>query len=573
MLIPPEIVNFSPAEAYKFYRDSLGWQVYPVHPPGSKCKYPGKQPAVEAWWNYDPQDCDVDRWFQNGHPHNIGVAPKGGLAFIDLDSKADKGASVQEFLAEHSELENIPRHKTAGGAHLVMVCTDVPRWKAANGKPYQGKVCGQINERVSSEIFYCDHQNLVLPPSKHPSGISYAWDRFGDSEKWPWDGMRGLFCFAEPTFAAKRKSKKEAPWHVQFRGDLATLDLVRLLEELGIHAELQDADEARYIIPCPWETEHSTQGDPDARIWQGGDHCPGFKCHHSHCAARTIKDVLEWAEAKEPAIVDRFCSRLRVWEKGKISAEGKPQILHAIGRLESEVYKEIGEVIGPKHFWFVRNAEVNVIAEVPSGFVYSDDPEENFTVGANTIGFRELAAIQAKSDLEEHIEPGIKKFNGGPEPEFEAKSFSSDFCCGMIQSAQLKRTLPLITRLLTVPVPFRLKAGLVRPKIKYDRQFGTYLMPDAPRIWKVSLEKAKEILARLHAGFCFTNEQSRTHAIARLITPFARAMLGWTERVPLWFYSANRPRAGKDYLAAIPLKLPRFDGHGNSNEKRESRWK
>jgi hypothetical protein len=76
MLIPPEIVNFSPAEAYKFYRDSLGWQVYPVHPPGSKCKFPGKQPAVKAWWDYDPQDCDVDRWFQNGHPHNIGVAPK-----------------------------------------------------------------------------------------------------------------------------------------------------------------------------------------------------------------------------------------------------------------------------------------------------------------------------------------------------------------------------------------------------------------------------------------------------------------------------------------------------------------
>ena len=40
-----------------------------------------------------------------------------------------------------------------------------------------------------------------------------------------------------------------------------------------------------------------------------------------------------------------------------------------------------------------------------------------------------------------------------------------------------------------------------------------------------------------------------------MLTPFARGLLGWTTRVPLWFFCANRPRAGKDYLAAITLLI------------------
>ena len=70
------------------------------------------------------------------------------------------------------------------------------------------------------------------------------------------------------------------------------------------------------------------------------------------------------------------------------------------------------------------------------------------------------------------------------------------------------------------------------------------------------IEEAKKRVGIVLSGLCFTNDQSKTHAIARLITPFGRAMLGWTTRVPLWFYTANRPRAGKDYLsAAFPYYL------------------
>ena len=69
----------------------------------------------------------------------------------------------------------------------------------------------------------------------------------------------------------------------------------------------------------------------------------------------------------------------------------------------------------------------------------------------------------------------------------------------------------------------------------------------------MSVERAKEILNRIHAEFCFLNEQSKVHALARIITPFARGLLGFTTRVPLWIFRANRPRAGKDYLAVMTI--------------------
>jgi hypothetical protein len=80
------------------------------------------------------------------------------------------------------------------------------------------------------------------------------------------------------------------------------------------------------------------------------------------------------------------------------------------------------------------------------------------------------------------------------------------------------------------------------------------LVKDAPELdLTMSVERAKEILNRIHAEFCFLNEQSKVHALARIITAFARGLLGFTTRVPLWIFRANRPRAGKDYLAVMTI--------------------
>jgi hypothetical protein len=62
---------------------------------------------------------------------------------------------------------------------------------------------------------------------------------------------------------------------------------------------------------------------------------------------------------------------------------------------------------------------------------------------------------------------------------------------------------------------------------------------------------ARSVIEFVYAEFCFRDEQSKTHAIARLVTPYLRGLIGFSERIPFWFFDANRPGAGKDYCNGI----------------------
>jgi DNA polymerase I-like protein with 3'-5' exonuclease and polymerase domains len=560
-VIPDDINTLSMAEAYRFCRDALGWLVYPVHPPWAKVTDPGKQPAVRKWWEYDPHDCDIAGTFHGERPYNIGLAPRAPLVIVDLDSKADAGKSVTTFLDATPELAQVPQQKTRNGVHLVYLCPDLPKWTRANGKPHLEKLKSRVTASVNGELFFSDHSNVVLPPSRHPlDQFVYNWVIVGAIPVITWEKLQALYGFSPPA-DPPRKNKKSSRWFEAFKGDLASLDLVGLLEALGHPARLLDEDEGKYAILCPWENEHELKrpegNDTSTVIWQPrGDSFGGFKCQHLHCVdCRSLEQLLAWAETTEPGIVDRFCSRKRAWEKGQTSRSGLPRVLHPDGCLESVVYSEVGRIIGPKYDWFRRGDEVVALRKVPSGFVYSDNASTQYSVSSYQVGLGALSALQAKSSLEKHMEPGYLVKDG----TFIPHSFSTEFCAGLLQSGQLKEQLFDIVRVLTVPLPFRIDDKLCYPKPSYDPQLGTFLLPDAPVIKPVSLKYALQLLQGLHRDFCFTDDQSRTHAIAALLTPFARALIGWTTRTPLWFYSANRPRAGKDYLRAVTLIV--YEGH------------
>jgi len=44
---------------------------------------------------------------------------------------------------------------------------------------------------------------------------------------------------------------------------------------------------------------------------------------------------------------------------------------------------------------------------------------------------------------------------------------------------------------------------------------------------------------------------SKVHALAHLLTPFCQILIGWRKKTPVWMFTANLPRSGKDYLAMI----------------------
>ena len=229
-------------------------------------------------------------------------------------------------------------------------------------------------------------------------------------------------------------------------------------------------------------------------------------------------------------------------------------MLHPEGRVESLVYNEVGKIIAPHHVWFNRAGWITHIEKVPSGFEYSADPKGRYKVTAFNFGFRELTALRAKGMLEQYMEPGVLRKDDNQETAFVPKSFATECCAGMVQSDQLRDRLDHISRILPVPLPLRIGNELVYPKKGFDPRFGIYLVPDSPELdHAMPIEEARELIAKVLPGFCFTTEQSRTHAVARLLTPFARALLGWTTRVPLWVFIGSRPRCGKNYLSGCVL--------------------
>jgi hypothetical protein len=231
--------------------------------------------------------------------------------------------------------------------------------------------------------------------------------------------------------------------------------------------------------------------------------------------------------------------------------DARPLVWHPHNQLDSETHRKIGRIIAAKNGWFVRGNSIVTIQNVPAGFEYSGDEGSKYKVTSCTTGLEELGALAARSSLEQYLVPTCLDKKRKP----IRRSFPISFCHGLIRSVFLRKALSHINRVLTVPLPFRVSGSrqLIYPARGYDKRFGTYLVRSAPKIRSMPLEEALALIERIHKEFPFTSDQSRTHAIARLLTPIARGFLGWTTRVPLWYYCANRPRAGKDYLAAIPL--------------------
>lgn len=80
------------------------------------------------------------------------------------------------------------------------------------------------------------------------------------------------------------------------------LDMQAEFEERGWH--ITELSPGKHAVKCPWAEEHSSDSgitqtviyepESDGEVW-------GFKCHHSHCAERTIKDVWQSFRPEEEA--------------------------------------------------------------------------------------------------------------------------------------------------------------------------------------------------------------------------------------------------------------------------------
>lgn len=261
-------------------------------------------------------------------------------------------------------------------------------------------------------------------------------------------------------------------------------------------------------------------------------------CPHEGCKKETSTKYF-----KDGAGTCEHCGRIIQYE-----CEFNPQInLPGIGRLISTFAKEISEEIKNKNelFYRIDSKEIVELGKIK----HQENEEETYT------GFTTVKPNQFITIVERYVEPGLMTKNKRTEEwEFKQHSISSELANTLLASDILKKSLPQINRIFTIPIPILYKEELTFPTKGYDPRFTSWLPKDAPGITEpeMTLEQAKEIFKEVFGEFCFQSQQDYYNALAALLTPYLRGLYpSFTTRTPVFFYLANRERAGKDYLAGI----------------------
>lgn len=231
--------------------------------------------------------------------------------------------------------------------------------------------------------------------------------------------------------------------------------------------------------------------------------------------------------------------------KIELGLRNKIQIeLPCPGKLISTFAEEVGKFFQDKNLVFYRPSEKCVVKLEMIAINKEKDKK--------ILSFQEVKKEDFVTFIERYFEPGIM-IKAGEDAVFKPKSITKDQADITLASSQFRNYLPIIDRIFNVPMPVLNGNRLSFPQAGYDPDLWSWLPLDAPRINPdMTVEEAKSILNDTYKEFCFKNPQDKTNSIAGLLTPFIRGLYPrMTCRSPIFFYKANRERAGKDYDADI----------------------
>lgn len=226
--------------------------------------------------------------------------------------------------------------------------------------------------------------------------------------------------------------------------------------------------------------------------------------------------------------------------------------------------RELGKAISPSNTIFFKPETKNV-TEIRK-YATEKNPERK----EEYLGFSELTPQRFVTLAEQHaviqtrtlIRTTNEQSETTPTWQTIEKNMNLNTASITLASEEFQNQLPAIKRIFTTPIPIIHEGKLTTPLQGYDERFKSWLNPDAKNPAEIPKEEAKETINYIFREFAFEkNEegkltslgnQSRTHAIAALITPYLRGLFPkFNNRTPLYFYLGNRPRVGKDYCAAI----------------------
>ena len=219
------------------------------------------------------------------------------------------------------------------------------------------------------------------------------------------------------------------------------------------------------------------------------------------------------------------------------------------GKLISTFANQLGEKTKNTNAFFYRNATQEI---VELGKIKTPKGEIEYT------GFVPVKPNRFITLIEKYYKPWSYKYTKKGGKLKINKSMPASIAQTVLVSDNFISKMPILNDILTVPLPMLYDGELTFPKPGYDARFASWLPYAAPTIIdpKMSLDKAKKLIAWIYREFCFESEQDRTHAIAGLITPFVRGLYKKiTSRTPLFVQQANRERSGKEFCEGIRSRV------------------
>ncbi|WP_395750112.1 DNA polymerase [Prosthecobacter sp.] len=526
-----------------------GVTVFPLYSPGTGTgEQNGKIPAVKDYRQLRTDwatEADKKKYWGGTPAYNMAILLPPGHVVVDLDSKADEGSSVVQWLEAQASLPATLQVKTLGGRHLYFRCEDLPVLTKSDGTPRGTPLVSLINAAVTAELML-PGMHITAPPSRRQRGFVYAWQGSGQPTVISWKTLQDVFGFKEPASGHTSGSRAACDWEKLqscHAGDLQSLDVVKLFTKAGIYGGCISSSEGKHSVKCPFSEEHSDHGDgwsaadTSAVIYEPNEgRRPAFDCKHAHCQGRKLLEVIERFDLSNPGLVDSCCAEPH---RPKVILPGE-------GQTQSMFVRSVAEVMAKAETYFLLGDEVVEVSHLPGN--------------GHQRRLRPLTPRDAITSAEQVVQLGIYKPSRGGDVRFVPKSMNAETAAILLESQQLRQRLPQIRRMLRVPIPvFSDDGSIVLPRHGYDEKHQTFLDLSAPKINSLCFEEAIQTLDELFGdadsgGFPWHDHHAKTAAIARVLTPFCRGLMEW-EKAPVFLMFANQPRLGKDTIAMLVSML------------------
>lgn len=413
--------------------------------------------------------------------------------------------------------------------------------------------------RTLLDIQYTGRQ-VVGPGTRIPTGNTYDVVKDVPIKKITADLLfQALyrFSYTKTQEALQRASDSLSldDFRPQAKNDTAIAEIKQLMKVSDVLREAGISAKRRGNTKCPFHTSVSGKclgfdDEKDGGIW----HC--FNCLKSGDAITLwmgINNIEDFIEAKKKLCEKYNIKDTYVVEKKKEAAiieNGRPmQRLPCKNYTLEQFAVEISRYFKGDEKVFFKPDEDNIV-EVKKSY--------DTILKKEIIGFRPVDTKRLLNIIEKKVNTYAIEYVKKEEVmvrqtptknTIELLSANEDF----------QEALYTIRRFLSFPLMFLGPDGkLITPKHQpgkgyYDPNFQAYFTPNTPELKLMTVSEAKYLLQDILNEFCFKDKaRDTTMALAFIITPMCRGIYkSPTARTPIFIISANRERAGKDYLAGI----------------------